>query len=308
MRWLRVLVVVGALIGSLVPTMAVAQEPATPKSEAIIEGEWKFTFTRQAVIGAVVRRPFLGRRSGPRPTRRRWRRSAARKAAHTISRCPVRVTHAPSPWHPTAPGPGAGSAGRACSRRVICGGCHQSGYDRTISSFSSMNVRVSNAIETSDGLVATNLEGEGTIADWVWYWWMDEGSTKNATYAQIARCDRGREASRSAESASDDHEYDLDHAGTDHDDTTEAPTTTTQPATTTSTVAPATTSTTVVAVVRPAGGVVARSIPLSGGGGRVRLPLPGCRFWLLRCGVPMRCRGRFRWWRPTLCWPWRWCC
>ena len=49
MRWLRVLVVVGALIGSLVPTMAVAQEPATPKSEAVIEGRWKFTFTRQAV-------------------------------------------------------------------------------------------------------------------------------------------------------------------------------------------------------------------------------------------------------------------
>ncbi len=46
MRWLRLLAVIGVLIGSLVPTMAGAQEPATPKSEAVIEGEWKFTFTR----------------------------------------------------------------------------------------------------------------------------------------------------------------------------------------------------------------------------------------------------------------------
>ena len=31
------------------------------------------------------------------------------------------------------------------------GGCHQAGYDRTISSFTSMSVRVTKAIETSDG-------------------------------------------------------------------------------------------------------------------------------------------------------------
>ena len=85
MRYLRVLVVIGALIGSLVPTMAAAQEPSTPKSEAIIEGEWKFTFTRQAVSSSgSTPPPKLSPTT--RPTLLRLSRWGVRSAANMSSR------------------------------------------------------------------------------------------------------------------------------------------------------------------------------------------------------------------------------
>ena len=64
----------------------------------------------------------------------------------------------------------SGSAGRACFPRVTWGDA--SGRIRPDDLVLHLHeLRVTKTIETTDGLVATNLEGEGTFVDWVYGGW-----------------------------------------------------------------------------------------------------------------------------------------
>ncbi len=311
MRLIRCLVVVGALIGALLPTVALAQQPDTPKSEAVIEGRWKFTFTRTAVHEQWFDAPRRCHRSATRLSSPRWSRPGSKhQSGRTSSRCPATVTavHAHlgsrlllDPERAQLVGPASPSATGgeppSCQPRL----------DTTERSRRSPDDAPGQQGDRDRGRAGGD-GARGTRAPSrtrVWHWWTDEDPTRREAhvYAQISevtvvaggsmlllRCRQPRPRRARQPRARQPRAR------------PRRPHSPRPPRCRRLRLRPRWRrwrSHRQVAVVARRRRLVV---------GVLRLLRRGFPRWPLLCGVLRRCRGRFQWWRPTPCWPCCWCC